>query len=53
MAAVQQADQIIVLDHGKIIERGDHNELMALDGRYAEMFNREEEQAQEVIDDDA
>jgi ATP-binding cassette subfamily B protein len=53
MAAVQQADQIIVLDHGEIVERGSHAELMARNGQYAEMYNREEEQAQEVIDDDA
>lgn len=53
MAAVQGADQIVVLDHGEIVEQGDHEQLMALGGRYAAMYNREEEQAEEIIDDDA
>jgi ATP-binding cassette subfamily C protein CydCD len=32
-----QADQIIVLDHGRIIEQGTHNELIKQNGEYAEM----------------
>ena len=32
------ADRIIVLDGGRIIESGSHNELMALGGKYTEMF---------------
>jgi ATP-binding cassette subfamily C protein CydCD len=32
-----QADQIIVLDHGRIIEQGTHNELLAKNGAYASM----------------
>ena len=32
------ADEILVMDHGKIIERGTHTELMARDQVYARMY---------------
>ncbi|MEO8178607.1 MAG: ABC transporter ATP-binding protein [Deltaproteobacteria bacterium] len=35
---VRMARQIIVLEHGVLVERGSHEELLALDGRYAHMF---------------
>lgn len=47
LAAVQDADQIVVLDHGQIVERGVHAELIARDGFYAEMYHREVLQAEE------
>jgi ATP-binding cassette subfamily B protein len=37
-STVRMADQILVLENGKIAERGHHNQLMALGGRYNEMF---------------
>ena len=37
LSTIQNADQILVLDAGQIIERGNHSQLMALNGRYAEM----------------
>ncbi|WP_185089710.1 ABC transporter ATP-binding protein [Nonomuraea muscovyensis] len=38
LASVRYADRIYVLDHGKIIEQGDHDTLMALDGLYADLY---------------
>ena len=37
-STVRQADRICVLEGGRVIELGDHDELMALGGRYATMF---------------
>ncbi len=38
-STVRQADEIVVLKAGQIIERGDHNKLMKVNGEYATMFN--------------
>lgn len=48
MAAVREADKIVVLDEGHVAEQGDHESLMARGGQYAEMYSREVEQAEEA-----
>src|SRR6201995_20116 len=45
LSTVVDADEILVLDHGTIIERGRHAELLALNGHYASMWNKQREAA--------
>jgi len=40
LSTIRDADQVLVLDHGHIIERGRHEELLALNGQYAKLYQR-------------
>jgi len=46
LSTVIDADEIIVLADGRIAERGSHAQLLAEDGRYAEMWRRQQEAAE-------
>ncbi len=39
LSTIVEADEIIVLDHGRVLERGSHRDLIAQAGRYAQMWN--------------
>jgi ATP-binding cassette subfamily C protein CydCD len=42
LTGLKEVDEVLVLDRGQVVERGTHAELLALDGRYAELYRREE-----------
>ena len=46
LSTVVDADEILVLDHGQIIERGRHADLVARGGAYAAMWNKQKEAAE-------
>jgi ATP-binding cassette subfamily B protein len=49
LSTIIDADEIIVLDKGRIVERGDHASLLAADGLYAAMWQRQQEARDEPV----
>ncbi len=50
LSTIADAQQILVMDHGRIIERGTHGQLLAAQGAYAQMWERQQARQQEVTD---
>jgi len=49
LSTIVEAEQILVLDHGRIIERGTHAQLLAADGAYAQMWARQQAHPEEAM----
>ena len=41
LSTIQSADQILVLEGGEVVERGTHDELIVLDGRYKQLYDKQ------------
>ena len=41
LSTIRRADQILVVEQGQIVERGTHEELYALQGRYRELYDKQ------------
>ena len=41
LSTIRSADQILVLEHGEIVERGTHEGLLAVDGRYKQLYDKQ------------
>src|SRR6202158_1669416 len=41
LSTIRSADQILVLEHGEIVERGTHEELLLADGRYKQLYDKQ------------
>ena len=41
LSTIRAADQILVLENGQIVERGNHDELLAMGGRYRQLYDRQ------------
>src|SRR5262249_47171780 len=41
LSTIRSSDQILVLEHGEIVERGTHEELLAVNGRYRQLYDKQ------------
>ncbi|MFW6289125.1 MAG: ABC transporter ATP-binding protein, partial [Spirochaetota bacterium] len=51
LSTIRRADRVLVIDQGRVIEEGDHNELLALRGKYYHLYTNQflEEEEEEVL----
>jgi ABC-type multidrug transport system fused ATPase/permease subunit len=49
LSTARQADEIIVMVEGRVAERGTHEELMALDGIYAQRFRLQAQPYEAIV----
>lgn len=50
LSTIADAAQILVLEHGRIVERGTHAQLLAAGGAYAQMWERQQARQQDAVD---
>lgn len=51
LSTIKNSDNIVVVDKGTVAEQGKHEELLKLNGRYAELVKRQLQAAAEVLAD--
>jgi ATP-binding cassette subfamily B protein len=49
LSTIRNADQVLVLEEGRIVERGTHHSLMDAGGNYAELYNSQFRRRAEVL----
>jgi ATP-binding cassette subfamily B protein len=52
LSTIVDAGQILVMDKGRIIERGTHQDLLAQQGAYAQMWERQQSSGNDVSEED-
>ncbi len=53
LSTVVDADRIVVLEAGRVVEQGSHDALLALGGRYARLWQRQQSEPDDDATDDA
>jgi len=41
LSTIRRADQILVVEQGRVVERGNHSQLFAMGGRYYDLYTRQ------------